>query len=96
MVYRSPATRLAALVTVLPNLPAVVVNTYKAELRNPQGFIGDRASKRAFQNILEDWCERLRMVGDDPLGDRSTEDFSKKKLDKLLVEGDPKAAGLGP
>ncbi len=31
---------------------------------------------------------------DDPLGDTPTEDLSKKKLDKVLAEGDPEAAGM--
>ena len=75
-------------------LPAVTVDTYNAELRDPDGFIGDRASKRAFQALIDGWRERLRKVGDDPLGDQPTEKISKKKLDRLLVDGDPEAAGL--
>ena len=77
-----------------PQLVAVTVDTYNEELRDGEGFIGDRASKRAFQSILDDWRERLRKVGDDPLGDESTSDIGKKKLDKLLVDGDVEAAGL--
>ena len=75
-------------------LPAVALDTYNAELRDPQGFVGDRASKRAFQAILEDWRERLRRVDDDPLGEEPTEEISKKTLDNFLVEGDPEATGL--
>ncbi len=77
-----------------PSLSAVEVTAYNAELRDTEGFIGDRASKRAFQAILEDWRERLRRVGEDPLGDAASEDLSKKKLDRILVEGDPEAAGV--
>lgn len=68
------------------------VDTYNDELRGAEGFIGDRASNRAFNAILDDWRDRLRQAGDDPLGDE--EQIKKKKLDKLLVEGDPKDAGL--
>ncbi|MBN9562125.1 MAG: ROK family protein [Alphaproteobacteria bacterium] len=75
-------------------LASVLVNTYNAELRDAEGFIGDRASKRAFQAIMDDWRERLRKVGEDPLGETPTDDIGKKKLDKLLVDGDPEAAGL--
>lgn len=75
-------------------LSAVEVAAYNAELRDTEGFIGDRASKRAFQAILDDWRERLRRVGDDPLGETASEDLSKKKLDRILAEGDPEAAGL--
>jgi predicted NBD/HSP70 family sugar kinase len=76
------------------HLSLVNVETYNAELRTADGFIGDRASKRAFQAILDDWRERLRKVGEDPLGDSPSEQISKKKLDKLLTEGDAEAAGV--
>jgi hypothetical protein len=75
-------------------LPSVVLDSYNVELRDKEGFIGDRASNRAFRAILDDWRERLRQVGDDPLGETSSREISKKKLDKLLIEGDPEAAGV--
>src|ERR1700760_2708560 len=75
-------------------LSLVTVDTYNAELRTAEGFIGDRASKRAFQAILDDWRERLRKVGEDPLGDSPSEEISKKQLDRLLVDGDTEAAGM--
>lgn len=76
-------------------LAAVEIDAYNAELRDAEGFVGDRASNRAFRAILEDWRERLRQVGgDDPLGEVASDDISKKKLDKLLIEGDPEAAGV--
>jgi predicted NBD/HSP70 family sugar kinase len=76
------------------DLGEVVVDTYNAELRDGDGFIGDRASNRAFRAILDEWRDRLRGVADDPLGKTPTEDLSKKKLDKLLVEGKPEAAAV--
>jgi predicted NBD/HSP70 family sugar kinase len=75
-------------------LPSVIVETYNAELRDTEGFIGDRASNRAFRAILEDLRERLRQVGEDPLGDTPTDDLSKKKLDRVLGEGEPEAAAV--
>lgn len=75
-------------------LPGVSVDAYNAELRDGDGFVGDRASNRAFRAILEDWRERLRAVGDDPLGETPTDELTKKKLDRVLVEGDPEAAGV--
>jgi predicted NBD/HSP70 family sugar kinase len=75
-------------------LSGVTVDAYNAELRNADGFVGDRASKGAFQSILEDWRERLRRMGEDPLGETLSEDLSKKELDKLLLEGDTEAAGM--
>ena len=76
------------------SLPGLDVQAYNAELRDSDGFIGDRASNRAFRAILEDVRERLRLVGDDPLGDTASSDISKKALDKLLIEGEPEAAGV--
>lgn len=75
-------------------LPAVTVDAYNAELRDADGFIGDRASNRAFRTLLEEWRERLRKHGEDPLGEIPSDEISKKKLDKLLVEGDPEEAAL--
>jgi predicted NBD/HSP70 family sugar kinase len=74
-------------------LSRVRVDAYNVELRTSDGFVGDRASKRAFQAILDEWRDRLRKVGEDPLGDESSEQISKKQLDKVLLEGDAEAAG---
>src|SRR5260370_27353302 len=75
-------------------LPAVTVDTYNEELRDEDGFVGDRASGRAFRAILEDWREKLRAHGEDPFGDLPTEEISKSRLDKMLAGADPLAAGL--
>jgi predicted NBD/HSP70 family sugar kinase len=75
-------------------LSLVTVDAYNAELRNAEGFVGDRASKRAFHAILDDWRERVSRAGDDPLGEKSSDELSKKQLDKLLTEGDAEAAGV--
>jgi predicted NBD/HSP70 family sugar kinase len=77
------------------DLPSVTVDAYNAELRDEEGFIGDRASNRAFRAILDDWREKLtRLGGPDPIGSDPSKDISKKKLDKLLTEGDLEAAGI--
>jgi predicted NBD/HSP70 family sugar kinase len=75
-------------------LSLVSIDGYNAELRSSEGFIGDRASKRAFRAILDDWRERVRKVGEDPLGEEPSDEISKKDLDKLLTEGDAEAAGV--
>ena len=75
-------------------LPSVEVDSYNLEIRDEDGFVGDRASRGAFNDIFEEWREPLRKLGADPLGDQPIEDVSKKELDKLLAEGDPEAAGL--
>lgn len=76
------------------DLPKVRVDDYNVELRNADGFVGDRASKRAFGEILEDWRLRLRRLDADPFGDTPTAAIGKKKLDRILAEGDPETAGL--
>lgn len=75
-------------------LPAVTIDSYNEELRDSEGFIGDRASGRAFRAILADERERVTDGDDDPIGDVPSEDISKKKLDKVITEGDPEAAGV--
>lgn len=75
-------------------LPAVDVDSYNAELRDDEGFLGDRASKRAFRNILENWRKPLRKAGADPFGSEPSEEISRKKLDSILTQGDPEAAGV--
>lgn len=75
-------------------LPAVTVDTYNEELRDEEGFVGDRASGRAFRAILDDWRELVRKQGDDPFGDTPTERIRKADMDKMLASDDPKAAGL--
>ncbi|MGE0423755.1 MAG: ROK family protein [Reyranellaceae bacterium] len=75
-------------------LPAVRVDTYNEELRDEEGFVGDRASGRAFRAILDDWRDLVRRQGDDPFGDTPTERIRKSEMDKMLAGDDPKAAGL--
>ena len=74
-------------------LTAVHIDTYNAELRDDEGFIGDRASGRAFRAILQDRRERTWQADEDPIG-VATAAVSKKKLDRLILEGDPVAAGV--
>jgi hypothetical protein len=44
--------------------------------------------------MLDDWREKLAKVGDDPLGEKASEELGKRRLDKLLTEGDPETAAL--
>jgi hypothetical protein len=90
----SSETTAVSVVHAATGLDLVTVDAYNAELRDAEGFIGDRASTRAFRAIIDESRERLRDVAEDPLGDMPTDDLSKKKMDKLLVEGDHEAAGL--
>lgn len=76
-------------------LPAVTVDTYNEELRDEEGFVGDRASGRAFRAILDDWRERVASsLDEDPFGDTPTSEISKSRLEKVLAGTDTVAAGL--
>jgi len=75
-------------------LPAVEVDSYNVELRDQDGFVGDRANKKAFRNILDDYRKKLRKLGDDPFGDTPSEEISKAKLDEVMADGDTEAAGV--
>lgn len=75
-------------------LPSVEVDSYNVELKDDEGFLGDRASKGAFRDIIENWRKPLRKAGDDPFGDTPSEDLNKKTLDDLLSKGDAEAAGI--
>jgi predicted NBD/HSP70 family sugar kinase len=75
-------------------LPAVDVEAYNTELKDDEGFIGDRANKGAFRRFLDEWRKPLQEIGEDPFGDVETTELTKKKLDALLAGGDPEAAGV--
>jgi len=74
------------------DLPSVKIDSYNLELRDKDGFIGDRATKGAFAEKLDELRKRLRKVGSDPLGRLSTKELGKKELDTLLTKGDADAA----
>jgi predicted NBD/HSP70 family sugar kinase len=75
-------------------LPSVDVDSYNLELKDNEGFIGDRASKGAFRRTIESIRKSLRKSGDDPLGEEESDDLSKSALDEMLSHGDPEAAGI--
>jgi len=75
-------------------LPSVEVDSYNLELKDDEGFLGDRASKGAFRHIIENWRKPLRKAGEDPFGDVPSDELNKKLLDDLLSKGDAEAAGI--
>ncbi len=75
-------------------LPTVDVDSFNIELKDDDGFLGDRASKGAFRKILDSLRKPLRNNGDDPLGKKATGEISKSTLDELLVGEDVGAAAL--
>jgi hypothetical protein len=75
-------------------LPRVLVDAYNEELQDNDGFLGDRASKGAFRDILDHWRKNVAQNGEDPFGDTPTWELTKSQLDKYLEGKDPLAAGL--
>jgi predicted NBD/HSP70 family sugar kinase len=75
-------------------LPSVEVDSFNIELKDDEGFLGDRASKGAFRNILDGLRKPLKKNGDDPLGKKSTGEIGKSELDEALVSDDVAAAAL--
>src|SRR5579883_2286009 len=75
-------------------LPSVDVDSFNVELKDDDGFIGDRASKGAFRKILDDLRKPLKKNGDDPLGQKSAEKIAKSELDDALSGDDISKAAL--
>lgn len=66
------------------NMPSVIVESYNLEVRDEEGFIGDRASQTAFRKLLDVWRKRKRKNGIDPMGNARSADLSKSEIDQML------------
>ena len=75
-------------------LPSVEVDSFNIELKDEEGFLGDRASKGAFRDILDRWRKLLRKSGEDPFGEEPSENINKKVLDAVLVGEDTEASAV--
>ena len=75
-------------------LPSVEVDSFNVELKDDEGFLGDRASKGAFRKILDGLRKPLKKNGDDPLGGKAAEKITKSELDAALLGADVGAAAL--
>src|ERR1700726_3052282 len=75
-------------------LPSVEVDSFNIELKDDDGFLGDRASKGAFRKILDSLRKPLKKNGEDPLGNKSAEAIGKSALDEVLVGDDVGAAAV--
>ncbi len=75
-------------------LPSVEVDSFNVEIKDEDGFLGDRASKGAFREILEAWRKPMRKAGEDPFGKKPSEEISKKDLDKVVTGDDAVAAAV--
>ncbi|WP_256808654.1 MULTISPECIES: ROK family protein [unclassified Bradyrhizobium] len=75
-------------------LPSVDVDSFNIEMKDEDGFLGDRASRGAFRKILERWRKPLRKTGEDPFGKEPSENVSKKTLDAMLAGDDTEASAV--
>jgi predicted NBD/HSP70 family sugar kinase len=75
-------------------LPSVDVDSFNIELKDDDGFVGDRASKGAFRKILDTLRKPLKNNGDDPLGKKASAEIGKGELDEVLVGDDIHASAL--
>src|SRR5882757_9086329 len=75
-------------------LPSVDVDSFNIELKDEDGFVGDRASKGAFRAIFDKWRKSMRKSGEDPFGDEPSDKISKKTLDDILVGEDVEASAV--
>jgi predicted NBD/HSP70 family sugar kinase len=75
-------------------LPSVDVDSFNIELKDDDGFLGDRASKGAFREILDTLRKPLKKNGEDPLGKKASEQIGKSALDEALVGPDIHASAL--
>ncbi|MCS3729351.1 ROK family protein [Bradyrhizobium betae] len=75
-------------------LPSVDVDSFNIEMKDEDGFLGDRASKGAFRKILDRWRKPLRKTGEDPFGKEPSDEISKKTLDAILVGDDTEASAV--
>ncbi|MGX1318505.1 putative NBD/HSP70 family sugar kinase [Bradyrhizobium sp. USDA 377] len=75
-------------------LPSVDIDSFNIEIKDEDGFLGDRASKGAFRDILDRWRKPLRKTGEDPFGKEPSENISKKTLDAILIGDDTEASAV--
>src|SRR5262245_63244832 len=74
-------------------LPSVEVESYNLEIEDEAGFVGDKATKGAFQDILESVRKALRGVGEDTLRNAGNSTQRKTRLNDRLHEGADEGAG---
>lgn len=75
-------------------LPRVTVDSFNLELRDGDGFLGDRASKTSFNQILDKLRKSIAKSGRDPLGKKPSANLTKKRLDEALTDRDQTAGAL--
>jgi hypothetical protein len=76
-------------------LPGLRIDSYNLAVRTPdgEGFLGDRASNRAFLDVL-DQARRRQRTGKDVFGRTPSKKLEKKDIDLVMMGGDADAAHL--
>ncbi|MGU3493856.1 ROK family protein [Xanthobacteraceae bacterium A53D] len=74
-------------------LPGIEVTSYNLEVKDKDGFVGDKASGRAFRAFVREWRIKLREIGKDPFEEDLDAHISKKTMDKVL-EGGPEGSAV--
>jgi hypothetical protein len=75
--------------------PTFNIETYSLAVRDDNGFVGDNASRPAFQSILQAWRTLFEALhGKDPLGGKPSEEIPKRRLDQLMEKEGPAAAAI--
>ena len=75
-------------------LPSVEVDSYNIELKDDEGFIGDRASKGAFRDIIENWRKSCARPATIRSARSRARRFPRRRSTTLLAKGDAEAAGI--
>lgn len=70
-------------------LQGVRIDCYNSMLRDGDGFVGDRANKKAFQERIKEWRLIFGRASEDPLAGLPTDGaIPKSELDVLLLAGE--------
>ncbi|KQR72866.1 ROK family protein [Rhizobium sp. Leaf341] len=76
------------------DLPALTIDDYNIEIRDKDGFIGDKATKAEFRAKLDAWRKVMRAVDIDPIGKVPTADLPKREIDGFLKGKNAQASAL--
>lgn len=72
-------------------LPTVCVTGYNLALRAGEGYLGDRANKRAFSEYLDQWRAVAQRHGEDPFGIQDSSTLGRKALTRAYDGRDARA-----
>ena len=74
-------------------LPRVIVDSYGEDVRTKEGYFGELVSNSAFKKLVADLRDQLSEGAGDPIENEPPE-LTRRRIDKLLKEGDAASAGV--